>query len=289
VKVKGTTNAKQKTHVVQRPNEEWIGIEGACPRIIAEDVWQRAQSILNDPERIKQIPTPRFYMLRGRTKCGVCGSALVGQTLTVKQRPFKYYRCRHAYDKNTGHECSARYIRGNRLEQVVWNEVKGVLENPIVVLQELERRVEQDMDQDEIANVESELAKLTEREKRLVRLYTLGTVDEKAIKIESEEIGRERCVLEQKLSSMQQPVLMAGRNIDQEMLTQVCASVAHWLEEADESEQILALEALQIAVETTNNLAVVSGVLPIEAPQFIVSEQSCPCLYSGEYKQRVSV
>ena len=78
-----------------RSTDEWIEVHDACPRIIDEDTWQGVQNILSDPERAKQLPTPRFYMLRGRAKCAVCGSAMVGQTLTVKGRPFRYYRCRH--------------------------------------------------------------------------------------------------------------------------------------------------------------------------------------------------
>jgi site-specific DNA recombinase len=193
-----------------------------------------------------------------------------------------YYRCRHAYDKNTGHQCSARYVRGDRLELAVWEEVKRVLANPIVVLQELERRVEKNADQNEITSIESELANLVEREKKLVRLYTLGTLDEQVIKTESEEIGHERSLLEQKLSSLRQQVFMAGLPIDQKLLAQVCASIAHWLEEADKSDQILALEALQVAVEATRDLVIVSGVLPTEKPGFIIREQSCPCLSSGD-------
>ena len=48
-----------------RAPDEWIEANDACPRIIDEDIWQRIQKILSDPERAKQLPTPRFYMLRG--------------------------------------------------------------------------------------------------------------------------------------------------------------------------------------------------------------------------------
>ena len=144
---------------------DWIEVVDACPRIIDEDVWLRVQSILNDPERTKQLPTPRFYMLRGRTKCGLCGSTMVGQTLTVKGRPFRYYRCRHVYDKNTSRDCTARYVRGDKLESAVWDEVERVLADPAVVLQELENRVELETDVTQIAILKDEITALAERER----------------------------------------------------------------------------------------------------------------------------
>ena len=74
---------KRRRRAVQRPQEEWVPVEGASPRIVDEALWQRVQQILADPERAARRPTPRCYALRGRAKCGQCGSATVGQTLAV--------------------------------------------------------------------------------------------------------------------------------------------------------------------------------------------------------------
>ena len=69
---------------------------------------------------------------------------MVGQTLTVSARPYQYYRCRHVYDKNTSRTCTARYVDGPRLEEAVWAEMKRVLTNPDIVLQELKRVAAED-------------------------------------------------------------------------------------------------------------------------------------------------
>ena len=127
-----------------------------------------------------------------------------------------------------------------------------------------------------------ELATLTEREKRLVRLYTMGTVDEEAIRKESEDISRERGTLGQKLNLVRQPESMVGRNVGQGLLNSACTAVAQWLEQAGDTERVLALEALQIAVEATKDSAVISGILPVNAAEFIKKERSSQCLYSGE-------
>ena len=69
----------------------------------------------------------------------------------------------------------------------------------------------------------------------------------------------------------------------------MCLAVAQWLEQADGVEKTMVLEALQVSVEATAKAATVTGVLPLKAPEFIKDEQSCRCLFSGEYNPRILV
>ncbi|MDP8924907.1 MAG: recombinase family protein [Chloroflexota bacterium] len=88
VKTRGQ-DGKLRRRQVERPADERIQIEGASPRIVDEALWRRVQAIITDPERTKRAPTPaRTYELRGRMKCGLCGAAMVGQTLRVKETPY---------------------------------------------------------------------------------------------------------------------------------------------------------------------------------------------------------
>ena len=87
---------------------------------------------------------------------------MVGQTLTVKGRSFQYYRCRHVYDKNTNRSCTARYVRGDKLESAIWEEVERVLSDPAVVLQELENRAELQTDVTQITRLGDDIASLAE-------------------------------------------------------------------------------------------------------------------------------
>jgi len=282
VKARNSNNNGHHTKVILRPTSEWIEVDGGSPRIIDEPLWQRVQEILNDPERTRRRTTNRFYLLRSRARCGVCRSAMVGQTLTVKGRPFSYYRCRHAYTNITGHRCSARYVRANMLEEAVWAEIKQVLADPGIVLQELEKQSEAIVDEDEVAGLEEEVASLVERERRLVRLYTFGTVDEQVIRTETEDISRRRSVLEQQLSSMKRPQPTAAWGVDPDRLKSACDAVVAWLDKADTAERTLALEALQVNVEATKEAATVTGVLPTEPPAFIADEHTSRCLFNGD-------
>ena len=170
IRARNTTTGKWRSRVVQRPEEEWIQVEGATPRIIDDQLWARVQEIIHDLQRIRRRPAGRLYALSTRARCGVCGSAMVGQTLTVKGRSYRYYRCRHAYDRNTGRDCSARYVPADRLESSIWRKVKQVLTDPVIVLRELQGIGDQQVDPEDVARVEREIASLIERERRLVRL-----------------------------------------------------------------------------------------------------------------------
>ena len=282
VKVRKSNGNGFTRRQVTRPTEEWIVVSEACPRIIDEDTWQRVQDIINDPERTKHLPTPQVYMLRGRAKCGICGSAMVGQTLKVKGQAYGYYRCRHVYDKNTSRTCTARYVRGDKLETAVWAEVERVLSSPAIVLKELENQSSDSVDITRIASVEGAIKALAAREERLVKLYGLGTVNEQVIQGQLEEISRERIGLVQQLSTLQRTGEYNTRLVDQDTLERICARVTQWLGKADDSERIMALEALQVSVEATTTTATVTGILPLEAPEFIKSEQSCQCSYNGD-------
>ena len=271
---------------VERPVDERIEIVGASPRIIDETLWQRVQEIILDPERIRRAPTPaRTYELRGRMRCGLCGASMVGQTLKIKEKPYPYYRCRHAYDRRNGKHCETRYVRAVDLERAIWREVTAVLSRPSMVRDELERARAANQQPDhaeERARLEQEIASLKDREKRLVRLYTFGEINDETVRDEGADLRRRREVLEERLTALAPTVIPAARPIDRDMLDRACAAVADWLGQAGPEQRMMALEALHVAVTTTREVATVAGVLPVDPPSFITDEQSCRCTFPGK-------
>ena len=266
---------------IDRPVEDHIEIVGASPRIVDETLWRRVQQIITDAERTRRAPTPaRTYELRGRTKCGVCGASMVGQTLKVKGKSYPYYRCRFAYDNLRGQRCDGRYIRAVDLEDGIWQEVTAVLSRPSVVYSEHEHARlsgQQDAGAEERARLEREIASLKDREKRLVRLYTFGEIDDDTVRSEGDDLRRRRQTLEERLTALTPVELPSARPIDPAMLERACALVKGWLENADTERRMMALEALQVAVTATREEAEVSGVLPVEPPAFITEKQSSRC------------
>lgn len=280
IKTRGR-DGKMHRKQIERPAEDQVEIVGASPQIVDEALWQRVQQILTDPERIRKSPTPsRTYELRGRTKCGVCGASMVGQTLKVKGRPYPYYRCRFAYDRLSGQRCDGRYVRAVDLEDGIWQEVTSVLSRPSVVYGEYQHARaagQQNTGAEERERLEREIASLKDREKRLVRLYTFGEIDDDTVRSEGDELRRRRQMLEERVAALAPVEVSSAHAIDLDMLERACGLVRQWLENADTERRMMALEALQVAVTATRDAAEVSGVLPVEAPGFITDEPSCRC------------
>ena len=196
VPVRGGADGKARRRAIERPMDEWIEIEGASPRIIDQGLWRRVQAIIQDPERTARRPTKRFYALRGRIKCALCDGAMVGQTMKVKGRPYTYYVCRYAYDKHTRYRCPARNVRADALEGGIWGEVKRIPSDPTVVLRELQQLSHATPDTQELERLHREISALLDREKRLVRLYTFGEIDEAVVREEGANLQRQRSQLE---------------------------------------------------------------------------------------------
>ncbi len=266
--VRGRNGAKARRRPELRPESDWIEIEGASPRIVEDVLWKRVQDILKDPERIARRPAARSYELRSRVKCGICGAAMVGQTMRSGDHTLAYYACRRAYDRFSGRDCSARYVRADRLEGGVWDEIKTVLANPMLVLQELQhaQTPKPQRDAEETGRLGREISSLQERERKLIRLFSYGEIDESLLHEEIATIKRQRTLLEGRLSSLKGPSVAAPNELDQEMLQQTAAAVGRWLENAGLGERALVLEALQITLEATVDEATLIGVLPEEPP-----------------------
>jgi site-specific DNA recombinase len=266
---RSTTNGQRRRRPTPRAEDEWIEIRAASPRLVDEELWQRVQVILADPERVARRPKPRYsYPLRGRIKCGLCSSAMVGQTMQTKTKAFHYYVCCVAFDPRQDKSCTARNVRADKLEAAIQHEIRTVLTNPTLVLREMEQQREAEVDHAEIVRLEQKLGTLRDSEQRLVRLYTSGRIDDDVFDTESAVLKRERTIVDDRLKSLR-PVSSAMRVINKDELEQVCAKISVWLDGASDENRTLVLEALQIAIRATPNSLELSGVLPADAPGYL--------------------
>ena len=244
--------------------------------IIDGELWARVRAILNDPERTSRRPVAkRRYALRGRLRCGVCQSAMVGQTLSSKGKRYPYYRCRHAYTKSTSRACTARYIPAETLEQEIREEVRKVLIAPEVVLRELRQPDDSASAREAIQRLESELATLKKREERLVQLFGYDEVDSEVVRAELREAQRRRGALSAELEKLARPASAIAADVDEAGLRQVCATIAARLDGAEPDQYERVLEAVQLSVLATRDEVTVEGLLPTEPPDSTKSPD-CP-------------
>jgi len=160
--------------------------------------------------------------------------------------------------------------------------MKRVLTNPDIVLNELKRVAAEDAHDDQGEQLEQALADLALQEKRLVDLYTVGGITETAVREKSADLSERRKALETLLASIQVTPRPSFDDIDADSLRRVCAGVADWVDQADDKDRRLALEALQVSISATKGAATMSGVLPTDTPGFITDQQSSRWLFSGE-------
>jgi transcriptional regulator with XRE-family HTH domain len=170
----------------------------AVPAIVTEQVWKKAQATLK---------AHLLFGVRGAT--GHCNLTYIGMPANRQNgRNESYYRC------NGGHtpellekRCESKSIRGDLLEQQVWNDIVAFLRDPKPVLQQLQARLESDAQgtdqtRERLKRLENLLAeKVTERH-RVVALYRRGRLTDAALDDQMEEIGKEEAGLQSNIDDL---------------------------------------------------------------------------------------
>ena len=174
-----------------RPEDEWVGVP--FPPVIDEETWQQTQEAKKQRFTRSGRNTEIFYLLQHLVRCAECGYIMGCRTnrrQTVKRNgksyryeldpPHRYYHC---YGKlNIGVKCREHgHIRAERLEELVWGQVKKMLENPGLIVAGIESLNSQGGAgglAEEIARTERDLQKVQLEEDRAIRLYVSGKITE---------------------------------------------------------------------------------------------------------------
>lgn len=128
----------RKTGRSYRPASEWVMSD--APAIISVELFEKAQLQLQrnaEVARKMYQPASRRYLLRTLVKCGECGLAMVGahQQSVSKKYDYLYYVCRGRSPLSSGRvtKCSARRVRAERLDALVWDSLSELLHTPTLL------------------------------------------------------------------------------------------------------------------------------------------------------------
>jgi site-specific DNA recombinase len=127
----------------ERPREEWIEIP--VPALVSEDSFARAQELLQENKIRSRRRTIEPSIVQGRVSCEKCGYAFARTSTRTSARKIHYYKCigSDSWRKLGGPVCdNGRLVRQDLLDQIVWDEVIRLLEDPTLIQQELDRRLE---------------------------------------------------------------------------------------------------------------------------------------------------
>src|SRR5215831_17945296 len=126
----------------QRPRDEWIEIP--VPALVTEETFARAQELLYHNQVRSRRRTIAPSVVQGLVGCAKCGYALSRVSTQTSARKLHYYKCigSDSWRKLGGPVCNNnRFIRQELLDQIVWDEVVRLLQDPVLIQQELDRRL----------------------------------------------------------------------------------------------------------------------------------------------------
>jgi site-specific DNA recombinase len=168
---------------VRGPREEWI--EVAVPALVDAALLEAAQAQLdeNRKRRRESRRGPR-WLLQGLTVCRCCGYAYCGKRLPSKhRRQYYYYRCTGADASRFAGaaRCGNSPVRADRLDHIVWDRVRALLEDPSRVAAEYRRRLGQASDgagpPEQVARLDRQMTALRRGIDRLIDCYAGGFLD----------------------------------------------------------------------------------------------------------------
>jgi len=174
VRARGERHGRRETRR-DRPADEWTSI--AVPALVEAEQFELAQARLGENKRLAKRNTKQPTLLQGLVVCRDCGYACWRTSTRTTKRKISYYRCigsdnwRHV----GGRVCENRPIRADELDELVWSEVRRLLEDPALIRAEIERRLDALRTQHPAAHrkdgLERELRRVRAGSARLIEAY----------------------------------------------------------------------------------------------------------------------
>ncbi len=189
---------------VPAPAERHISV--AVPAIVDEDLFASAAERLEENrKRNRERLTGVQYLLRGLLVCQTCGYGFAGHHHRGRWR---YYRC-CGTDRSRFHgevRCDARLVAVEPLDEAVWSEVCRLLENPALVVEEYQRRLDaiqaqpRQLERDALAR---QVAKAHRAIGRLIDSYAEGLIEKPEFEPRIADLRRRTARLEAEASAQQ--------------------------------------------------------------------------------------
>jgi len=197
-------------------DENSVKIENGVPAIIGRELFDLVQT------RFKTRPPDSKatvdYLLRGRIKCGYCGSNFVGSMRQTHGRKEPYYICSK---KNQDRSCGNRAIKKETLEGEILKFMREDIHSAegIAWIQgELIKYNEtaQELTPQETETLKNRIAEISRRQERAKEGYLNGVLDLREYNFEKQKAADETKLLTAELSA-KQPVPYDEETIRQKL------------------------------------------------------------------------
>ena len=209
--------------------------------------------------------TKQQYLLRGHLYCRQCGRAYCGHI----DRVIRYYRC-PGKNRITApvNRCLNKNWRADKLEALVWEKIESVLDNPEIIITEIEK---QRGEANNLGTLESESQRVErqrkelDREQRQLLQWALKGFPEETVEAENRRINKERNRLKSRHAELE-------RQIQESREAAVCLPkledyvqrIREELTTLDFNMKRFALDMLNIKVWLDGQNVEITGTIPVE-------------------------
>ena len=206
-------------------------IDGYAPAIISEELFAQAAEVRASFRIAYARNVKHQYLLRGLIRCGICGLAFCGYHCRSAYQP-KYKpnpAPEHGYYACNGHRlwkrlkiqerCGNVYLRADRIEEIVWQDVMAFCLQPDIALSQLraDHKPFNETINERLAEAEQRLAELKRQELNLLRIAAQSVeVDTKSLDQVMAENRQSQKVLNEYISRLQADRLRS-RSLEQEL------------------------------------------------------------------------
>lgn len=205
-----------KVPMKKRDKEEWIATK--VPQIISEEQFQYAQDLIKQSRRRWAKQGMNEYLLSGLVRCGKCNNTMTG----VKRKNWGSYIFMYTDRKNySGAKFSGcgLEVRCDKLDHVVWEEVKKLLDNP-EMYENHKAEKESSFDIERLEVIENEIKKAKNGRKKLMQLFALDDIDTEEVKESIVELKRKEEQLKNELEELQQKLKESKNNETSQVVIQ---------------------------------------------------------------------
>src|SRR5438552_13711139 len=117
-------------------------MEVPVPALVSEAMFALAQEQWEKNTRHSPRRPVEPTLLQGMLVCEQCGYALYRTSTHTSKQKLNYYRCigSDGYRRLRGPVCTNRPIRQDYLDKFVWEEIIRLLDDPMLVQGEIDRR-----------------------------------------------------------------------------------------------------------------------------------------------------
>ena len=228
------TLRRSSTHPIGKPGEshvkvpqaEWIPA-ATIPAIIGSELFEPIQvKLSHNQQGARRNNTAHEYLLRALVSCGVCNLSCTARQLNPG---YTYYVCRSKTDMSCirlHQRCLSRYIPADQLDELVWNDLCQILNQPEIIAIALQRAqggcwLPQEL-QARRENLRRGQVAWQNQLDRLTEAYLNGIIP-------LVEYQRRRTDLEKKRQGLEDLEKQLGRQIDRtNELTELAASIAEF-------------------------------------------------------------